>query len=472
MYRSLLLLLVCALAACHPLHEAPGGVTRAPNKGSKELRFREILTVNTDAKYPPIAPGQSVSGRLATGDAQFSDHSYFDLYAFTAQEGQAYTFTLTSSDFDALVLIVDPKTGQPIAMNDDMSSGTTNAELAWMAPRSGTFQVAANTYQPDNATSAGPTGAYRLSMRAGGEQMPDGAMTQVQLEAQYPTNGDPKGRYAVLVGISDYPGSENDLPQSARDVALFKQMLVERFNFRARDIVTLEDRSATRERIAAAVRRHLGQAGPDGVAVFYYSGHGQQMDANLAAQDDEPDGKDEAISVWSQQGVGAPLLDDELSGLVENLRAERTLFVLDACHSGTGTRGERGPGAKLLSATGQAEQMMPATWMPEGMNTAEGASSDLRAAAAMKHVLLAAASADEVAWGGDNWPDTGAASVFTYFLYKNVLTAGPGTTLNALLDRVRAQATRFTRDQRSSVQTPQAEGRSGSLTLTSFFAPR
>ena len=77
-------------------------------------------------------------------------------------------------------------------------------------------------------------------MRAGGERMPDGTMTMAQIEQSYPTGGDPKGRYAVLVGISDYPGSNNDLPQSARDVALVKRLLVERYGFRERDIVTLE----------------------------------------------------------------------------------------------------------------------------------------------------------------------------------------------------------------------------------------
>lgn len=463
---TLVLLAVLVLGACR--HTRPVGAVQA--KASMQGRLGQPVA-GLEGAHPPIAPGQSVSGRLASSDPQFSDRSYYDLYRFDAQQGRAYTFTLTSSDFDALVLVLDPQSGRPVALNDDME-GSTNAQLTWMAPRTGTFLVAANTYQPADATAPGPTGAYRLSMREGGEAMPDGALSVAQIEQQYATGGDPKGRYAVLVGISDYPGSDNDLPQSARDIRLVRQLLLERYGFRERDIVMIEDRAATRERIAAAVRRHLGQAGPDGVAVFYYSGHGQQMDANLAAQDDEPDGKDEAISVWSQQGTGAPLLDDELSGLIESIRAQRTLFILDACHSGTGTRGEAGSGAKLLSEAGAALQTRPSEWLPEAATGAEAASTDTRAAAGMRHVLMAAAASDELAWGGDEWPDTGAVSVFTYFLYKNAVTAGPGTTVNALMNRVRAQAVRFTRDNRTSVQTPQVEGRAGTLTLTNFFAAR
>ena len=99
------------------------------------------------------------------------------------------------------------------------------------------------------------------------------------------------------------------------------------------------------EHVIEAFQRHLGQAGPDGVAVFYYSGHGMQFNANVAltgAMDPEPSGVDQALYMWSDNGNGGMLLDDEIGYLASRLRTDRVLIVSDACFSGSGTRGGEG----------------------------------------------------------------------------------------------------------------------------------
>ena len=105
----------------------------------------------------------------------------------------------------------------------------------------------------------------------------------------------------------------------------------------------LNDSDATRENIANGVIEHLGQAGPDGVAVLFFSGHGIQMGENIGltgALDPEPRGDgDEAIFIYGHGGESSVLLDEELGFLIETIDAGRALVVVDACFSGEITRG-------------------------------------------------------------------------------------------------------------------------------------
>ncbi|MBK9017590.1 MAG: caspase family protein [Saprospiraceae bacterium] len=85
------------------------------------------------------------------------------------------------------------------------------------------------------------------------------------------------------------------------------------------------------------------------VAVFHFSGHGQQVwDIN----GDELDGYDEAIVPYDspmrfKAGVyeGTNLIrDEELGNMMAKLRKKlgktgNVMLILDSCHSGTGTRG-------------------------------------------------------------------------------------------------------------------------------------
>src|SRR5690606_21033731 len=113
---------------------------------------------------------------------------------------------------------------------------------------------------------------------------------------EFSSGGDPSDRYALLVGVADYPGQENDLPAVAGDVRRMRDLLVNHFGFSEANIVVLEDDRATRENIVAAFTQHLAKAGGGGTALFYYSGHGTQLPENIALTgvlDPEQDGVDE-----------------------------------------------------------------------------------------------------------------------------------------------------------------------------------
>ncbi len=161
-------------------------------------------------------------------------------------------------------------------------------------------------------------------------------------------------RRALLIGIDDYtasdlrgepgaravPGREwPDLPGPANDVHAMAEMLVLRYGFDRRDIVSLTGQAATRSAILQSLERHLLRPAERGdVLLFYFAGHGSQV-RNSAS--DELDKLDESL-VPSDSRLGAPdIRDRELGAFFNRIldRGARLTVILDNCHSGSGARG-------------------------------------------------------------------------------------------------------------------------------------
>jgi hypothetical protein len=272
--------------------------------------------------------GSSASGSLSSSDATLDDGSYFDEWSYSGQGGESITVTMTSADVDSYLLAFlgnGMSSGEYLAEDDD-SGGGLNAQITLTLPASGTYTFVANTF------GQGETGSYEMSVTSGGST-----------STTYTTGGSSDGKYALLVGIDDYPGTGSDLRGPVEDARIMYRALTERFGFDPANIVTLNDSDATRENIANGIVQHLGQAGPDGVAVFFYSGHGTQIGANIGltgSLDPEPRGDgDEALYIYGHNQESSVLLDEELGFLIETIEAGRTLVVVDACFSGEITRG-------------------------------------------------------------------------------------------------------------------------------------
>jgi hypothetical protein len=98
---------------------------------------------------------QTLSGRLQEGSLQHpEDGSWMEEYPITARPGQILVASLTSSDFDAFLQLLDPE-GKVMAWDDDQGGGTDALLIAFL-PRSGTYTLRANTYKPSQE------GAYVL----------------------------------------------------------------------------------------------------------------------------------------------------------------------------------------------------------------------------------------------------------------------------------------------------------------------
>ena len=157
-------------------------------------------------------------------------------------------------------------------------------------------------------------------------------------------------RYAVIVGISDYPGHTNDLDYADDDAVLMTQVLEQTYGFNSRNIVTLTNRSATQVSVLGAISTIKGQAGPDDEVVFIFSGHGMMG----IADDGDAEKVDEAIVVNDAYSVFhvAPIWDGQLRSAFSGFDTDRIIFIFDSCMAG-GMDDLQAPGRVILMASSE-----------------------------------------------------------------------------------------------------------------------
>ncbi len=83
-----------------------------------------------------------------------------------------------------------------------------------------------------------------------------------------------KDAFAIIVGISNYPGSDYDLSYCDDDALEVYSMLINDYNFKPENIIYLEDDDATKNTISDAFDQIATQIDNDDLFFFYYSGHG------------------------------------------------------------------------------------------------------------------------------------------------------------------------------------------------------
>ena len=108
-----------------------------------------------------LGAGQTVSGRLDTGDPQLPDDSYFDLYEYRGQPGETIVVTLRSSDFNAY-LQGGLASGATVTVEDSDNNGAggTDARLSVTIGPTGLYRIRANSF------TGGESGAYTLSLQS------------------------------------------------------------------------------------------------------------------------------------------------------------------------------------------------------------------------------------------------------------------------------------------------------------------
>ena len=157
-------------------------------------------------------------------------------------------------------------------------------------------------------------------------------------------------RYALLVGVSQYPSGVPSLQGPRNDVSLIRDILLER-KFAADHIQILADgvESAaglpTHAAIMNALQGLTQRVRPGDFVYLHFSGHGSRQPVVQDAA--EPDGLDEIflphdIGQWDggNHAVQNALVDNDIGKMINRLR-ERGAFVwaiFDACHSATLTR--------------------------------------------------------------------------------------------------------------------------------------
>ena len=447
--NSVLWVVAALLLAAGPL-AGQQATKRVPQKSKGRVT---IARPKRGRASTALLPGLNARGELDRSDPTLArDQTPYEVWSYDGEAGEVLTLTMRSTRADAYLMVMREGVNgiETIAEDDDgLGAGTTDAGLRVKLPAEGEYLIVANT-----SATLGPQffyGPYNLEVVS---SLSTSAATD--WSALYPGGGAAGDKYAVVVGISDYPGANQDLIGPRQDAAMFREVLITRYGFKEQNVLTLTDRNGNRDQIINAFRRFLSQAGPSGTVVFYYSGDGTQLDKNVGltgADDPEEDGKDEALYVWGNiaDEKGSLILDDELGILAGELEAGRVLIVVDACYSGTGTPGRIGGEPKLA----RLKDIKGFLDLPKAYLGARGMKSDLPAG----HVLLSASSNKEVAWTASGWPSRGGlASVFTYYLLEAMYKAQPEATIEQLMTAVAALTTDYAKAHYGKTQTPQAEG--------------
>lgn len=152
-------------------------------------------------------------------------------------------------------------------------------------------------------------------------------------------------RRALVIGLGQQQDKAWNKINGDKDVPYVQGVLKEA-GFKS--VTTLVNKQATKAGIVGALKRMAASCRPGDVVYVHYSGHGQQM---TDVHNDEADGLDECwIPYDAYRKASATyhgekhLTDDELNVYLNAIRNKigakgKLLVVIDACHSGDGTRG-------------------------------------------------------------------------------------------------------------------------------------
>ncbi len=243
--------------------------------------------------------------------------------------------------------------------------------------------------------------------------------------------------YALFVGIDDYP-NVSKLKGCVNDVSKIKLFLEQRLTAQGDTFhpKLLTDQAATRENVIHSFRQHLGQAGPNDVAFFYYAGHGAQAPTPPELGHLEPDGLDETLVCYDSRLPGKfDLADKELSLLISEVAANGThvTIILDCCHSGGGTRFIPSPEVDVrLTKVDKRERTWQDYLLFEGQSEAPDPATVTIPSG--KHVLFAACRDDELA--KETNFDGERRGVFSYYLLDTLKNANSSVTYQDIFKRI------------------------------------
>lgn len=261
-------------------------------------------------------------------------------------------------------------------------------------------------------------------------------------------NANAINKHALIIAIGNYPTEKTGWSQisSNRDVVFIKNALTNQ-NFDPTNISILEDQNATMKGISSALEKLIAGANKGDVALIHISSHGEQVQDDNG---DETDGLDEAIVTYDAiapskasrdkipfSKAQADYLRDDLFGDYINRLREKlgpkgdVIVLIDACHSGTGTRGfakVRGGEPALI---GNDFNSKPSTTKDNGVFKEKSGGEDQLAT----YIVFSAARAEELNYEslGDDQEWMGS---LTYAVSKSLQNVEKGITYRGLFSKI------------------------------------
>ena len=272
------------------------------------------------------------------------------------------------------------------------------------------------------------------------------------------------GKKALLIGIGHYPAEGGWATiNSSNDLGLLKESLQAQ-GFNKENILELAESNATKVNILKTIKVDFtSKLNKGDIAYFHFSGHGQQMQDKNG---DEVDGLDECIVPYDSpkkyvegQYEGERLIsDDELNEALTEVRKKlgptgHLIVLLDACHSGTGTRGSalaRGT-TEVMASKAYVENLNKKSLTKEFKQTEQDNSSGSSSKLA-PFVAFFGAAQNQLNYEMTDDKKVSYGSL-SYAFSKNIVQIGQETSYRGLFDKIRNEMASI-----APLQNPQAEG--------------
>jgi uncharacterized caspase-like protein len=194
----------------------------------------------------------------------------------------------------------------------------------------------------------------------------------------------------VVVGISKYQQSEISLKYADKDAEAFYQHLQSPFGGKVTEetSVLLLNEKATREKILEEITEKCNKAAKEDILIIYFACHGM-TDAN-----------GEEVFLLSHDAkvknlAGTAVSQFDIDRAIKRSRAEKKIWIADACHSGLVSISARGDFAYLTN------QLLAAI-----ASKSEG------------YIFLSASSSNEFSREDKRWGE--GHGVFTYYLLEGL----------------------------------------------------
>lgn len=143
--------------------------------------------------------------------------------------------------------------------------------------------------------------------------------------------------WALIIGINDY-NNVRKLNYAAEDAEAMHDMLINTFNFPEKNITTLINKNATKEKIIKEFSNIVMRAQEKDRVLVFFAGHGETMDL--------PEGGQMGYLIPVNGDVKnlyfSSIPMDELKRLAIMSKAKHMLYLVDACYGGIAAVGSRG----------------------------------------------------------------------------------------------------------------------------------
>ncbi|MFA7319573.1 MAG: caspase family protein [Parcubacteria group bacterium] len=153
-----------------------------------------------------------------------------------------------------------------------------------------------------------------------------------------PETVDNAKKYAVVIGLSNYAGTANDLCVTHTDGvnalcadgdSLNMQDVLLKDGYAQSNIHLFRDDATSFEAISAAVASIAAAAEPDSEITFFFSGHS----ATTTTLSTDPGTPHLGLALYNAPS-GEIIWDEQLRGWFSGLTTQRVIFVFDTCHAG------------------------------------------------------------------------------------------------------------------------------------------